>query len=65
MAIKIWGRYRGRTEELDTAPNEKEADYLVREYRMAYGAEWLVWKGRKKNDQEIAERSNVRLRAVD
>ena len=45
--IKIWGRYCGVVEEIDTADSWQEARYLVNEYRMAYGAEWSVWAGAK------------------
>ena len=64
MEIKIWGKYQGRTEEIDTAPDEQEADRLVQEYRMAFGTSWLVWKGRKRNGEETTEGSDVRLRTV-
>ena len=40
----IMGKYRGKTEQLDTATGEAEANYLVGEYRMAFGSEWVIWK---------------------
>lgn len=47
--IIIWGKYRGIniTEKIDTAPDQRTADYLVREYQMAYGHTWQVWSGKK------------------
>lgn len=39
----IKGRYRGVTEELDSADTEFEAEYLVNEYQLAYGNDWSVW----------------------
>lgn len=45
--ITIWGKYRGITEKIDTAPDQRTADYLVREYQMAYGHTWQVWSGKK------------------
>lgn len=64
MAIKIWGRYKnGESEVLDDAVDEKDADYLVNEYRMAYGAGWIIWKGRKK-DGTTEKRSEVPVRKV-
>jgi hypothetical protein len=30
-------------EEIDTAESEDEANSLVGEYRMAYGAGWAIW----------------------
>jgi len=41
--FRIMGRYRGRTEELDTADSKSEALRLVGEYRMAFGSGWEVW----------------------
>ena len=40
----IMGKYRGKTEQVDTATGEAEANYLVGEYRMAFGSEWVIWK---------------------
>ena len=42
--FKIMGKYQGKTEEIDTAEDEQNADYLVGEYRMAFGSDWQVWK---------------------
>ncbi len=43
MTIRIMGKYHGETEELDTANNDNSAEFLVAEYRMAYGADWRIW----------------------
>ena len=43
MAYRIMGSYRGRAEEVDTADSEKEANRLLGEYRMAFGAGWTLW----------------------
>ena len=40
---KIYGRYNGNVEEIDTADSRKEAKYMVAEYQMAYGADWVIW----------------------
>jgi hypothetical protein len=54
--ISIWGRYRGnRPEVIDRASNERQANYLLGEYMMAYGAcpgqhahkDWKLWAGRR------------------
>lgn len=37
------GRYRGSSEELDTADTLREAKYLRTEYAIAFGACWAVW----------------------
>ena len=43
MTWRIMGRYRGRSEELDTAEHESEARRLAKEYAMAFGAGWVIW----------------------
>ncbi|KKL85647.1 hypothetical protein LCGC14_1952620 [marine sediment metagenome] len=43
MTYKVMGRYNGDTEELDSADSEQEAKYLLNEYRMAFGAGWILW----------------------
>lgn len=48
--IGIWGKYRGEIERIDQASNEKEAQYLVGEYRLAFGKDWKIWSGRKKDE---------------
>jgi len=40
---RIMGKYRNRSEEIDCTDTEKEANYLVSEYQMAYGSDWVVW----------------------
>lgn len=40
---KIMGKYQGETEEIDMATSKDEADYLISEYRMAYGRDWKIW----------------------
>ena len=39
----IYGRYNGQVETIDTADTKSEAMYMVGEYRMAYGADWVIW----------------------
>ena len=41
--IYINGEYQGRTETIDEAETMKDARYLLQEYRMAFGPEWLLW----------------------
>lgn len=43
MTWKIMGTYRGRTEEIDSADSEREAQRLAVEYRLAFGSGWAVW----------------------
>jgi hypothetical protein len=47
-AIAIWGKYDGQpAEQIDDAPDVTEAERLAAEYRLAYGAGWLIWIGSK------------------
>ena len=39
---KIMGTYRGNTEELDSADNLDEANYLLAEYQLAYAGDWII-----------------------
>jgi hypothetical protein len=41
---EIVGRYRGQSEVIDEADDERTADYLVGEYQLAYGRDWVVTK---------------------
>jgi len=45
LEYTILGRYRGEktAEELDTATGQDQADYLVGEYQLAFGRDWLIW----------------------
>lgn len=45
--IIVWGKYQGKTEKIDQAANTQEAAYLVNEYQLAFGREWIVWSGKK------------------
>ena len=40
---KIMGTYQGETEELDETSDLRDAEYLLGEYRMAYGREWRIF----------------------
>jgi hypothetical protein len=42
--FRIMGSYKGTgAEEIDTANDRATADYLLGEYRLAYGAGWSLW----------------------
>ena len=51
---KIMGEYRRKTEEIDEVDTKKEADYLAREYRIAYGEDWRIWVEEDEEDDEDA-----------
>lgn len=40
--FEIIGTYRGESEVIDTAKTLKEAEFLVAEYRLAFGGSWVV-----------------------
>lgn len=40
---KIWAKYRDQDwEEVDEADNFEDAQYLIGEYRMAFGPGWTI-----------------------
>jgi len=42
--FKIIGKYKNnKPEEIDEAETSQEANYLVGEYRLAFGFEWSIW----------------------
>lgn len=44
--MAIWGRYRDQVEKID----EGDSAYLLHEYRLAFGRDWVLWRGRKKDE---------------
>lgn len=54
--INIWMRYKiGRAEKIDSAGDEKEAEYLADEYRIAYGKDCKIWSGKKSDENNKKE----------
>jgi len=48
MTISIWGRYlRKSPEVIDRATSHNGATYLVGEYQLAFGRDWVIWAGRR------------------
>jgi hypothetical protein len=46
--MTIWGKYKNKPiEKIDQASNQRDADYLVGEYRLAFGRDWIIWAGKK------------------
>jgi len=44
MKFIIWARYKGqKREQIDTATNRQEADYLRTEYKLVFGTDFQVW----------------------
>jgi len=41
--FRIFGRYAGQTEEIDSFDTQDEAERMLSEYRMAYGSGWSLW----------------------
>lgn len=47
MTISIWGKLKGKKPEIiDRASSLREAAYLVSEYQLAFGRDWIIWAGR-------------------
>ena len=38
----IIGTYHGKSEEIDSVETKSYAEYLLREYSMAYGKDWAL-----------------------
>jgi hypothetical protein len=52
-AWTIMGQYRKEEpEEVDRARDRDEANYLVGEYRLAFGQHWRIWKRRCTEDEK-------------
>lgn len=45
--ITIMGESRFGVEEIDTAETREEADYLLGEYRLAFGNDFTIWTEEK------------------
>jgi len=56
--MKIWGRYQNKEPELIDTCSKSEAEYMLYNYLMAFGAlpgqhahkDWKLWLGRKKDE---------------
>lgn len=58
MKILIWGKYKGyKPEVIDETTDWKKAEYLVREYRLAFGQDWTVW-AEKTRDKKLKNVDN-------
>jgi hypothetical protein len=51
--MTIWGKYKptGKIERVDQGGKD-EIGYLLAEYSLAYGKDWILWAGRKKDQPE-------------
>ena len=49
--MKIWAKniHTGTVENIDECSKDGAA-YLVREYQIAYGRQWIVWAGLKRDE---------------
>ena len=55
--MAIWGRYQaGKPERIDTG----DSAYLLREYALAFGRDWSLWRGRKRD-----EPARIRAAGID
>jgi len=54
MRTVIMGQYEGgEPEEIDEADGgDNTAEYLLAEYRMAYGAGWRLWVAKKREEDD-------------
>lgn len=65
--ISIWFQLPGQKPEVvDRASNLQEAEYLLGQYRLAFGPQAVLWAGRRDKRPESAtttKNSTVRLRS--
>jgi len=50
MTTRIWGRYEGRAPEVIDTVAPGAAARLLGEYRLAFGAGWTLWLGRRDDE---------------
>jgi len=50
--FKIMGEFKGNTEQIDDTTSHKEADFLAREYRVAFGESWRIWVEEEEEEDE-------------
>jgi hypothetical protein len=49
--MNIWGRYKRKAPELiDSSDKSNSASFLVSEYQLAFGSDWVIWAGRRKDE---------------
>ena len=49
--MKIWGKYKPtRVVELIDTCAKKDVGYILREYMMAFGRDWIIWAGLKRDE---------------
>lgn len=52
--FRIYGTYRGNTEEIDEVETEEEARALKVEYMIAFGPVWEIWYEKDKEYGRIS-----------
>lgn len=60
-SIKIWGRYQNNDPEVIDQTGRKDIDYLLGEYRLAFGRDWKLWAGRKKDEPQALSDNRQRM----
>ena len=50
MSYVIFGMYQGTTEEIDSFDSLREANAMLREYRLSFGGGWQLWVKRCKGE---------------
>lgn len=48
--VTIWGKLKGHKPEKIDQCEKRSALYLVGEYQLAFGKDWIIWAGRKKDE---------------
>ena len=48
--MTIWGKYKNGVPEKIDSGSVRDIPYLLREYALAFGRDWVLWAGRKSDD---------------
>jgi len=53
--MTIWGKYKNGVPEKIDSGSVRDIPYLLREYALAFGRDWVLWAGRKSDDPTKGE----------
>ena len=45
--MTIWGKYKDKPIEKIDSCKKKDAEYMINEYKLAFGRDWIIWAGKK------------------
>ena len=45
--MTIWGKYKDKPIEKIDSCKKEDAEFMVGEYKLAFGSGWTIWAGKK------------------